>query len=201
MNLSKSPLTDIEKIVLELGLSFSPSQKTYDKQQFCADFYQFIRRLKLTEYFPDKDNTDSYSDTEPETTLDNEIWQKKNPDWYPDKVKENRSNGLTSFIDNITRDIKHLLHANERKYWNNLTNDQRSALLRLSGDKNVVIKPADKGGALVIMDSNPGTVTNTMKRAYNNCLTMSILRKSNMTQTLSIDKLSTPQLTKCLPQI
>ena len=114
MNLSKRPLTDIEKTVLELGLSFSPSQKNYDKQQFCTDFYQFIRRLKLTEYFHDKDNTDSYSDTETEITLDNEIWQKKIRDWYPDKVKENRSNGLTSFIDNITRDIKHLLHANER---------------------------------------------------------------------------------------
>ena len=37
---------------------------------------------------------------------------------------------------------------------NNLTNDQRSVLLRLSCDKNIVIKLADKGGALVIMDSN-----------------------------------------------
>ena len=42
----------------------------------------------------------------------------------PRQVKENRSNGLTSFIDNITREIKHLLDANERKYWNNLTNVQ-----------------------------------------------------------------------------
>ena len=48
----------------------------------------------LKNCFHDKDNTDSYSDTETETTLDNDIWQKKNPDWYPDKVKENRSNGL-----------------------------------------------------------------------------------------------------------
>ena len=59
---------------------------------------------------------------------------------YPDKVKENRSNGLTSFIDNITRDSKHLLHANERNYQNNLTKDQRSAFLRLSRDKNIMIK-------------------------------------------------------------
>ena len=107
MNLSKRPLTDIKKTVLELVLSFSPSQKYYDKQQFCTDFYRFIRSLKLTEYFHDKDDTDSYSDTETETTLDNEIWQKKNRDWYLDKAKENRSNGLTSFIDNMTRDIKH----------------------------------------------------------------------------------------------
>ena len=77
MNLSKRPLTDIEKTVLELGLSFSPSQKNYDKQQFCTDFYQFIRRLKLTEYFHDKDNTDSYSDTETEITLDNEFGKRK----------------------------------------------------------------------------------------------------------------------------
>ena len=32
--------------------------------------------------------------------------------------------------------------------------DQRSALLGLSRDKNIVIKPADKGGALVIMEGN-----------------------------------------------
>ena len=67
---------------------------------------------------------------------------------------ENRFNGLISFIDNVTRDIKHLQHANEIKYWNNLTNNQRSALLRLSGDKKIVIKLADNGEALVIMDSN-----------------------------------------------
>ena len=72
------------------------------------------------------------------------------------KAKENRSNGLTSFIDNTTREIKHLLKGNQRKFWNSLTNDQRSALVRLSRDKNIVIKQVDKRGVLVIMvmDSN-----------------------------------------------
>ena len=43
---------------------------------------------------------------------------------------------------------------NERKYWNNLTNDQRSAFLRLSRYKTSVIKLTDKEGVLVIMNSD-----------------------------------------------
>ena len=74
-------------------------------------------------------------------------------EWYPDYVKYNRSEGLETFISNVTKDINSLLKDKERKFWNNLTASQREAILDLSKDDSIIIKPADNGGAIVIMDS------------------------------------------------
>ena len=57
------------------------------------------------------------------------------------------------FISNVTKDINSLLKDKERKFWNNLTASQCEAILDLSKDDSIIIKPADKGGAIVIMDS------------------------------------------------
>ena len=40
------------------------------------------------------------------------------------------------------------------KFWNNLNNDQRKALLDLANDPSITIKPADKGGSIVIMNTD-----------------------------------------------
>ena len=77
-----------------------------------------------------------------------------NPHWYPNEVKFNRSEGLLHFIQNITNDLKTNLRKNENKFWNNLDTNQRKALLDLANDASIMIKPADKGGAIVIMNSN-----------------------------------------------
>ena len=61
---------------------------------------------------------------------------------------------MKSFINDITRDIRIHLSKSERKCWNNLTENQRTALRDLSRDESIGIKPADKGGILVIMDSD-----------------------------------------------
>ena len=39
-------------------------------------------------------------------------------------------------------------------FWNNLDTNQRKALLDLANDASIIIKPADKGGAIIIMNSN-----------------------------------------------
>ena len=39
------------------------------------------------------------------------------------------------------------------KFWNNLSGDQRKALINLSNDKSITIKPANEDGAIVIMDT------------------------------------------------
>ena len=78
------------------------------------------------------------------------IWKKLNPTWYPRNVRENRSKGLLSFIDNLTNDIKHEL--SRKQFWSNLSDAQRSALHGLATDEAIIIKPADKGGKLVIIN-------------------------------------------------
>ena len=51
VNLSKCSLSETERNVLKLGLTFCPSQKNYNKEQISLDFFQFIRRLRLRELY------------------------------------------------------------------------------------------------------------------------------------------------------
>ena len=75
-------------------------------------------------------------------------------EWYPDKVKNNRSEGLVKFIDNITNDLKTHLTKNQNKFWNNLSDEQKKAIVDLANDDSIIIKPADKGGSIVIMNTD-----------------------------------------------
>ena len=118
---------------MELGLTFCPSQKNLHKEQLTLDFYHFIHQLKLKEYFHfnpplnNQDNPENHVTTDDERS--NLNWSNKNSDWYPDSVKNDHSEGLLKFINNVTKDLKDHLKNNENKSWNNLDNDQRKALL------------------------------------------------------------------------
>ena len=111
VNFSKQSLTETEKSVLELGLTFCPSQKNLNKEQLALDLFNFICRLKLREHFfhnpsqpqstGDEDKTVNQEDERP-----NLPWKDTNPHWYPNEVKFNRSEGLLHFIQNIINDLK-----------------------------------------------------------------------------------------------
>ena len=104
MSLSERTITDTERSVLELGLTFCPSQKNFNREKLSPDFFHFIRRLKLREHF--YINPSSASTDEPRTDERSELkWKSKNSDWYLDEVKYNRSKGLLKFTENITKDL------------------------------------------------------------------------------------------------
>ena len=158
-NISDRVLTEIEKSVLECGLSYSPSQKEYNKENLAYDLYQFIRKLKLCEYFsqqPDdsQSNSQHLAPTQNGEDRTDMKWKEKHPDWYPDYVRNNRSIGLTKWIESITNDFNDNLKLNDSKFWNNMTKEKRNALETLANDKSITIKPADKGGAIVIMNTS-----------------------------------------------
>ena len=46
-------------------------------------------------------------------------------------AKNDRSEGLLKFINNVTKDLKDHLENNENEFWNNLDNDQRKALCHI----------------------------------------------------------------------
>ena len=151
-NLSSRHLSKIELSTLELGLSFCPSVKDFNQEKVCDDFYNFIRRLKLKDYFKDNCNShDTINDSDDDRISTG--WIRKNPGWYPKEVQQNRSPPLVDFIDNMVKDTNESLKANKSSFWSNLTNNQRQALTNLSNDTSIVIKPADKSGGIVIMDS------------------------------------------------
>ena len=55
-------------------------------------------------------------------------------------------------MDKLKQDTRSRQQVN-RVIWNNLNNRERNALQRLKKNRDIIIKPADKGGATVIMDT------------------------------------------------
>ena len=87
------------------------------------------------EFFADKEGEDDYS-----------LIRNKSK-FTP---KKNRNNHLEQYIDNIS---KFPLQANQNVR-QNISKAEKLALKRLQDDKSIIIKQADKGGAIVIMDSD-----------------------------------------------
>ena len=157
-NLSSRRLTPDEIEILSKGLSFSPSVHNYDKSKFSDDVFSFIRKLKLTEFFQqrqDQPNTLSEhhanSNEHPDRKMHN--WSTSNSQWYPDEVKNDRSPQLLEFIKKFIDNTRQELKRSDSKTFNNLTAHQRSTLKKLQEDTSITIKEADKGGSVVVMDT------------------------------------------------
>ena len=60
---------------------------------------------------------------------------------------------LNTYIDKLRQEISDETLHNLRSPRNNLTKRERAALFRLSNNTDIIIKPADKGGATVIMNA------------------------------------------------
>ena len=69
----------------------------------------------------------------------------------PKIIHKSREPSINACIDTIKHDLKNWSKAKPPR--DNLTKRERQALNTLKNRTDIVIKPADKGGALVIMDS------------------------------------------------
>ena len=154
INLSSRVLNADERKVLELGLTFCPSIQHYNKEQLAEDFYMFIRRLKLTEYFTPQDTQSQHHSRLPEPEEDQSPpkYTQTHSDWYPDEVRNHRSPALVDFVNSVLKDTKHSLNSNANTRWNNMDNTARAAIVSLANDNSIIIKPSDKCGSIVIMN-------------------------------------------------
>lgn len=150
MNLSQNLLlTEAQISLLNRGLSFVPSISATSRQDLEYDLQVFHRRLKLAAYF--------------------EGSQEKNPLpflppslWLPNAC--NLPGVINRLISKNSRAFRRKFRIIKEK--NNLSNEERLALKSLQNNKNIVIKPADKGSAVVIMDRS--TYVNEALRQLNN---------------------------------
>ena len=92
-----------------------------------------------------------------------------------EKLNQNEHRGLYSpsrepylntYVENIRQNIIEELTKKRRFQRNNLNARERAALIRLSDDRNIVIKPADKGAATVILNSE-GYVAEALRQLDN----------------------------------
>ena len=147
-----------EETLLEKGLSFIPTPKLLPISNILENKNKLIRNIKIKCAF--KNNSRDFNPK-------NKTFVEKST-WIPDNALLFRNGTLSSAletinkIENLTDEIikenklcekfgKSFIVSNERY---NLTNQEFSALNRLKNNKDIVIKPADKGGSIVIMDRN-----------------------------------------------
>jgi hypothetical protein len=151
INLSKYVLTETDRKLLDRGLTFVP---TYKKQSL-KDLYSLQRRLtrnlKLKDYFRNK--TTEEFDYNERTFTNKSSWTPADR-----KISEETLETVQEIISATERTLKELTFSpdNEKVFLpyvkNNLPAAERRALASLRWHPDIVIKPADKGSAVVILD-------------------------------------------------
>ena len=139
--MSSVQLTQDEVNLLSRGLKFCPTPTHINRPELKADISDFIRRLRLHEYFHDENNNNNNN---PSHDGHNPFRVKSN--WTP---HPGRDASLDAFSNTIEEQI---VNARPTKIRDNLTKRERRALKRLIRREDIIIKPADKGSGTVVMD-------------------------------------------------
>ena len=139
VNLSNVNLSDGEKRLLSRGISFFPRPSRIDKFQLKEDIKSFTRRLRLREFFYDQDE-DSTTPIPP----------------FQLKLKWttpiNSEPALENYITSVAREIHRQVNQSPPHHsMDNITTLNYKALFSLRKRSDIVIKPAYKGLATVIM--------------------------------------------------
>jgi hypothetical protein len=122
--------------LLAKGLQFVPTPTQYsnfDSLDLFRDALQLVRRVRLKHFFRDKE--DNRGPPNPFISSSG---------WTP-PVGLNRH--LERFVNCVTQDAIDFAPPASRS---NLSKEQRNAIASLTSNREIVIKPADKGGAIVI---------------------------------------------------
>ena len=156
VNLSNKVLSPSDKTVLSKGLTFCPTEGEPDFGQLWDDLKIFFRRLRITHFFSSDPNSkgNTYADdtyialeddrTEHEKLIDMKF--KNKGKWEPPQG----DHALETFIQSVTNDFGKMTPRTPHN--KNLTKSETTSLKNLSEDQSIVIKKADKGAAVVLMN-------------------------------------------------
>ena len=160
VNLSSHDLNESEKSLLSKGLGFCPRPKGYDRGKLIEDTLAFSRRMRLKSHFTKVDLFDNTID--PDNDPDNPS-QTANINYTTDSKEKystfipkshwqppRQGHDLETFVSSVESDITS--HKPPKPRHDNLTKEERNALHSLQRRSDIVIKPADKGSAVVVMD-------------------------------------------------
>lgn len=139
-NLSNRVLNETE-IKLSKGLKYTPTPRM-NNEQLKTDIKEYTRKLRLKEYFnEDDDNSTQNQNEEQEQDL-----VRNKSDFHP---KRGRNQTLATVCN--TRD--NFQHSNvPRRAKSNLSKKEEQASKDLCDDDSIVIKEANKGGGVVVMN-------------------------------------------------
>lgn len=132
-NLSEATFNEEEMKVLDLGLKYAPD-KNLDPFEVYIDLQKFVRKLNIKKIFATKGNKGT------QIEKDSPIFQHskfKNNSIFNPNPQQNES--LVVFKKMVEQDLRKMKPRKmKRNIWNTIK--------EIEGKKNIVIRPADKGG-------------------------------------------------------
>ena len=158
VNLSTRPLTETETNVLAKGLKFCPTPGEPDMYNIHQDLREFFRRMRLRAFFYDDSPTPPSQNTitnyfSQDNEKSGEINLKKfkpKSEWEP--PLQYRDPVVETFCKTIQDEVSRFKPREPR--YKNITLDEKNAIKALSTDPTIVIKKADKGSAIVVMNKH-----------------------------------------------
>ena len=138
VNLSNTKLTLSQIYVLNKGLNFCINETNKSKiiTKTKNEISQFIRNIQIKYIFIGNDK----NIREPFTG---------NKQWRPPKNKQHQA--IIALEDILNEEFRHVVKYNSNR--NNISSTDRLALKSLRNNQNIIIKKADKGGCIVILDT------------------------------------------------
>lgn len=139
VNLSSHQLSLEESKVLSLGLNFCPATGGYNEFTLIADLHNFERNMRLREYFFNRQPSEQTNSALP-----------SGKHWTP---PTQRDKCLDLYIRAVQDDV---LQAYKTRFpfRHNVTFKEAQAIKALASRNDIVIKPADKGGAVVVLNAD-----------------------------------------------
>lgn len=139
INLSSRSLNEAEINLLSKGLKFTPTPNESNPQDLTTDIKEYTRKLRLAEYF--------HSDDDGENTTETDL--------VKNKSNFNPKKGRNALLDTVCDTLESMPtedNPSKNKRQHNLLKSEENAIKSLLNDNSIVIKEADKGGAVVVMN-------------------------------------------------
>ncbi len=134
INLSNKNLSTSRISTLAKGLNYIPSPKTTPYNQIYKSFLTYRKNMYNRYYFRHTGNTTKHPF--------------KLPTKFTAPLPDNSN--LQEYISNVYHDLKTEYNANIQPATPNISKQELHSIHKLKTDNDLIVKPADKGGAIVI---------------------------------------------------
>ncbi len=150
VNKSNKILSDAHLSILSKGLTFCPYTPTFNKTAILTSGIEYTRRLRLKEFFA---THESYQNTDNVSHQDQSSFENQVSQFFKPASSFTPSPNHDTFLDLYISDVMNdLTHINPTRLAPNISAAERVALSDLMSDSDIIIKSADKGGALVLLN-------------------------------------------------
>ena len=144
VNLSSYTLTKSETSVLSKGLGYCPTPGAPDFGNIIQDLGAFKRKTRLNLFFSESNQDSGEQNTQSGVPFEHKSFKLKST------FNPVGSFQLETMFHSIEQDLHRLKYRQPRK--KNLTKEEYKSIKSLWNNPDIIIKPADKGRAIVILD-------------------------------------------------